>query len=327
MSQHFLLSSKARSLSLSQVMRLTDDQAYETFKSVRWAATEGKPTCPKCGGVEVYEFAARRIFKCKACGAQFSVTSGTIFAYRKMAHRDLLAAIAIFVNGAKGHSALQLSRDLNCQYKTAFVLAHKLREAIGAGDKGAKVSGEVEIDGMYTGGHIRPANYKKDRKDRRRADLQTGKRQVVIVARERHGKTVTFVSKSEAEGVRGLHDRIALGSTIHADEASHWDAFHARYETKRINHSHAYSHNGACTNQAESFFSRIRRAEIGVHHKIAGPYLAAYAAARWTGARITGASATANSTAWLCARRWCTRSRRFGRATGRGVGSDAISCS
>lgn len=45
------------------------------------------------------------------------------------AYRDYLLAIAIFVNGAKGHSALQLSRDLGCQYKTAFVLAHELREA------------------------------------------------------------------------------------------------------------------------------------------------------------------------------------------------------
>lgn len=88
---------------------------------------------------------------------------------------------------------------------------------------------------------------------------------------------MTFVTKSEADGVRGLHDRIALGSTIYADEASHWDAFHARYVTKRINHSEAYSHNGASTNQAESFFSRLRRAEIGIHHRIAGPYLASYA--------------------------------------------------
>lgn len=278
MSQHFLLSAKARSLSLAQVMRLTDAEAYETFKAIRWAKTDGKPFCAKCGGLVVYEYASRRIFKCVACKGQFSVTSGTIFASRKMAVRDLLAAIAIFVNGAKGHSALQLSRDLNVQYKTAFVLAHKLREAIGAADKGKKVSGEVEIDGMYTGGHVRPENYKKDRKDRRLAENQTGKRKVVIVARERGGKTLTFVAPTEADGVRGLHDRIALGSTIYADEASHWDAFHARYVTKRINHSVAYSHDGVSTNQAESFFSRLRRAEIGIHHKIAGPYLAAYAA-------------------------------------------------
>ncbi len=68
------------------------------------------------------------------------------------------------------------------------------------------------------------------------------------------------------------------GSIIHADEASHWDQLHARYLTKRINHSEAYSTPEACTNMAESFFSRIRRSEIGIHHHIAGPYLSAYAA-------------------------------------------------
>ena len=52
----------------------------------------------------------------------------------------------------------------------------------------------------------------------------------------------------------------------------------ASYETHRINHSEAYSSAEGCTNQAESFFSRLRRAEIGTHHHIAGPYLGAYAA-------------------------------------------------
>ncbi len=71
--------------------------------------------------------------------------------------------------------------------------------------------------------------------------------------------------------------RVAPGSVVHADEASHWDALHARFDTKRINHSLAYSDGIACTNQAESFFSRMRRAEICQHHHIAGPYLRFYA--------------------------------------------------
>ena len=75
------------------------------------------------------------------------MTSGTIFASRKMPIRDILAAIAIFVNGAKGHSALQLSRDLDCQYKTAFVLAHKIREALASEQEAiGEVGGSVEID-------------------------------------------------------------------------------------------------------------------------------------------------------------------------------------
>jgi len=85
--------------------------------------------------------------------------------------RDLLAAIAIFVNGAKGYSALQLSRDLDCQYKTAFVLAHKLREAMGASAKGRMLSGDVEIDGAYFGGYVKPRNVKSERVDRRLADF------------------------------------------------------------------------------------------------------------------------------------------------------------
>jgi transposase-like protein len=277
MSQHFLLMAKARSLSLAKVARLSDEEAYQTFKLIRWAATNGEPFCPKCGCVAVYTYQTRKLFKCKGCNHQFSVTSGTIFASRKLPIRDYLLAIAIFVNGAKGHSALQLSRDLDCQYKTAFVMAHKIREAMASEADGATVSGTVEVDGAYFGGHARPANNKANRRDRRLVQNQTGKRRVVVIMRERGGRTLPFVFKSEDASVVTIARTVQPGSTIHADEAAHWDALHARFLTKRINHSEAYSDGEACTNQAESFFSRLRRAEIGIHHHIAGPYLAAYA--------------------------------------------------
>ena len=64
---------------------------------------------------------------------------------------------------------------------------------------------------------------------------------------------------------------------VYADEASSWDALHARFEMKRINHSIAFVDEDCCTNQAESYFSRLRRAEIGQHHHIAGRYLGCYA--------------------------------------------------
>lgn len=152
-----------------------------------------------------------------------------------------------------------------------------MRESIGlARDEGA-LQGDVELDGAYFGGHVRPENRKEDRKDRRLAQNQTGKRQVVVVARERQGRTVTLVAKSEAAGVAFARKSIASGATVHADEASHWDQLAANFPIKRINHQIAYSLDGACTNQAESFFSRMRRSEIGVHHHIAGAYLQAYA--------------------------------------------------
>ena len=164
MAQHFLLSTKARTLSLAKVLRLSDQEAYDQFKAIRFADNGGEAFCPKCGSHDLYDLPRRKMWRCKGCPCQFSVTSGTIFASRKLSVRDILAAIAIFANGAKGMSALQLSRDLDVQYKTAFVMAHKLREAMAAEDKGAKVSGKVEIDGMYAGGYVKPANYKEHRR-------------------------------------------------------------------------------------------------------------------------------------------------------------------
>jgi len=69
-------------------------------------------------------------WRCKACRKDFSVTSGTLFAFHKMSLRAYLMAVAIFCNEVKGKSMLALSRDLGTQYKTAFVLAHKMREAM-----------------------------------------------------------------------------------------------------------------------------------------------------------------------------------------------------
>ncbi|HEX4738867.1 MAG TPA: IS1595 family transposase [Allosphingosinicella sp.] len=280
--QHFLLSAAARTLSLKAVFQMGEDKAYETFCQMRWAENDGEAICPRCGCVETYNITSRRRFKCVACHHQFSVTSGTIFASRKLSFTDLLAAIVIFVNGAKGVSALQVSRDLDCQYKTAFVLSHKLREAMAREDMGRKLDGVVETDGAYFGGYVKPANRKEDRVDRRFLANQSGKRQSVIVARERDGQSITFVGKKEADGVAMVRSNVAPGAVIHADEASHWDGLHGEYETHRINHSECYSDGLACTNQAESFFSRLRRMEVGTHHHIAGPYLAAYASeASW----------------------------------------------
>jgi transposase-like protein len=277
MAQHFLLSSKARTLSLAQVMRMSEEEAFNMFVALRYADNGGVPSCPKCGSVTVYRYATRRIFKCKDCQAQFSATSGTIFASRKLDVRDILAAIAIFANGAKGHSALQLSRDLDCQYRTAYVLAHKLRESMTDETANITLSGTVEIDGAYFGGHVKPANYKEDRRDRRLSENQTGKRRCVTVMRERGGRTVTFVGKSELEAVPAIMKRVAPGTVIHADEATSWDGLGDHYSMRRINHSVCYSDGQACTNGAESFFSRLRRAELGTHHSIRKGYLAAYA--------------------------------------------------
>jgi ATP-dependent protease ClpP protease subunit/transposase-like protein len=172
MSQHFLLSSAARSLTLAQVMRLSDGEAEEMFRRIRRAENHDQPVCPHCGSVTVYD--CRRPngaprWRCKGCKADFSVTSGTIFAFHKLPLRGYLAAIAIFCNEVKGKSALALSRDLGVQYKTSFVLQHKLREAMASEMKGVRLGGdgkEASIDGAYFGGYVKPANLRENRRDR-----------------------------------------------------------------------------------------------------------------------------------------------------------------
>src|SRR5277367_6181122 len=283
MAQHFLLSPAAKTLTLAQVFQMTELEAEAAFAKVRWPATNGEPVCPECGGLNAYD--CRRPsgaprFRCRACRGDFSIVSGTLFASHKLPLKGYLAAIAIFCNEVKGKAALALSRDLGTSYKTSFVLAHKLREAMAEEMKGRVVGGEgktVEVDGGYFGGYVKPANRKEDRRDRRFSENQSGKRKVVVVIRERGGNSIPAVFNTESQAAAFIRARVAKGRVVHAGEAASWDNLHERFEIKRINHQEAYSLDGACTNMAEEYFSRLRRAEIGIHHHIAGANLLRYA--------------------------------------------------
>jgi len=317
MPQHFLLSAKARTFSLRQIFTLSDDAAFDLFKESRWG--DGDPVCPTCGLIDKHYFIrTRKQWRCKGCGHTFSITSGTLFAHHKMPLKVYLAAIALFTNTAKGFSALQLSRELDVQYKTAFVLMHKLRESLVDGGTG-KLVREVEIDGAYVNGYVRPENEKADRKDLRLTENQNPNKRCIITFRERGeegaAKTKTFVVKSEnqADINKLAEDNIDDQATIHADDAKCYDALHAKFAMKRVNHQERYKgENGECTNQAESFFSRFRRMHKGQVHKMGNQHLAAYAnecayredTRRWaTGdifSDITGRCATKPTS-----RNWC----------------------
>jgi hypothetical protein len=84
-----------------------------------------------------------------------------------------------------------------------------------------------------------------------------------------------FLSGVGPTGI-GTKARVDQASTVHADESPAWNALHARFDTKRINHSVEYANDEACTNQAESFFARARRGEAGHYHHISGVYLSRY---------------------------------------------------
>ena len=122
------------------------------------------------------------------------------------------------------------------------------------------LSGIVEIDGGVVW-RPRPARKSSARSRPIGASTPTpksGKRRCVVVMRQRgEPDYVTAVVKHEAEAVPIIRRRVARGSIVHADEARAWDDLHASFEMKRINHRDAYSKDGACTNQAESYISSI----------------------------------------------------------------------
>src|SRR3954447_19552415 len=211
--QHFLLSAAARSLSPSRVVRMSDREAEEVFARLRWPETEGKPVCPRCSCQACYDCrrsANQPRWRCKACRSDFSITSGTLFAHHKLPLKHYLMAIAVFCNEVKGKSMLAFARDLDVQYKTAFVLAHKLREAMASSMSALRIGGEgrtAEIDGAYFGGHIGPENLAVERVDRRLAENQSGKRQAVVAMRERGGWMLAQVIPAEADAVVAIRQR------------------------------------------------------------------------------------------------------------------------
>src|SRR5436190_22039071 len=148
MAQHFLLTADACTMSLGDICTMSDRDVEDAFARLRWSQNNGQPYCPHCGSIKVYT--ARRKngslrFRCQGCRKDFSITSGTIFAWHKMPLRIYLLAIVIVCNEVKGKSMLALRRDLRVQYKTAFVLAHKISEATATEVAQIKVGGPGKV--------------------------------------------------------------------------------------------------------------------------------------------------------------------------------------
>ncbi len=268
---------------------MTEKQAETYFRKIRWAATNGKPVCPNCGSLEYYTIKDRKFWKCKDCEKQFSVTSGSLFASHKLPLKTYLLAIALFTNEAKGMSALKLSRDLSINYKTAFVLLHKFREALLETRDETPMDGVVEMDGAYVNGYVRPKNNINDRVDRRKSKNQNPNKRCIIVVRQRYDgtseyigskRTLTYVLYGEnPTDIKHIANKsIEKGTEIHTDESNAYDDLHAKYNMKRVNHSVEYhSEAGACSNQAESYFARFRRFQEGQIHKMGNLYILNYA--------------------------------------------------
>ncbi|RPE83717.1 ISXO2 transposase-like protein [Vespertiliibacter pulmonis] len=200
----------------------------------------------------------------------------------------------MFVNAVKGIPALQLSRDLGVQYKTAYVLAQKMRKALLVQRELKSLSGEIDMDGTYIHPAPRKANKKTDRIDYRLKENQSPDKRCVIVVREHYTETEkrennrhrgaksthVFVTYAETQSVvKKIADNlITRGSRINTDESNAYEILMPFYELCTVNHKDEYrSELDVTNNQAESYFSRFKRMYYGQVHKMSNRYLLNYA--------------------------------------------------
>lgn len=133
-------------------------KAFDHLESVIWA--DGK-SCPHCGGVDritkVKANPAKRIrvglWRCGDCKRQFTVKIGTVFEHMRLPLHKALQAVYLVTTSKKGMSAHQLHRTLEITYKSAWFLAHRIREALRSGDLApfGTDGTPVEVDETYIG--------------------------------------------------------------------------------------------------------------------------------------------------------------------------------
>lgn len=295
--EHWLKRPEARDLPLASILKKTEQEAFRMFYRARWG--RGKPSCPFCGVVDSYRLArrGRRVmgnrFKCSDadCAREFTVTTNTIFWQHKLTFRRMLLIVALAAHSVKGKAALQLSREVAITYKSAWVMLMKIREALMADQMDTVLQGIVEMDGAHFGQRVRLENRLEDRADGRLvANRPPHDEQTVMVVRQRPfdglpDKVFTTVTPGE----RVPYARNIVRRKVTRDAVVVTDEHHAFADLDDLNLSFQVPHRYAYalgpdlnTNLAESFFSRMRRGEQGIHHRVSGKYLELYAAmAAW----------------------------------------------
>jgi transposase-like protein len=277
--QPFSISTAARTFNPRDISRLTEEEAYAYFVEIRFKENDGKAQCPHCGCGACYEYNARRIYKCMNCEKQFSATTKTEWSGRKLSFRQILELIVEFALPAKGISAIQISKNLGISYRTAFYRLHDLRGAMQRSHEDTVFDTPVEIDGAEFGGYIRPKNLRIEPKDHGRFPYRSPKKQVVGVIREQrpNGRTRVVIGRTEHEAAKLMPQFIKPGTRIYADLGSAFNFMSHHYSMRRIKHSVEFWRPGISTNNAECFFSVLRRAERGTYHHIASRYFKGYA--------------------------------------------------
>jgi transposase-like protein len=255
-----------------------EEAAFARLESIVWA--NGR-FCPRCGGLDrITKVKGGRmgLWRCGPCKRQFTVTVGTVFERSHVKLHLWFQAAHLLASSKKGISAHQLHRTLGVTYKTAWFMAHRLREAMRELHPTEPLGGEgkvVEFDETYVGGK------EKNKHARKRHSMGGGiGKEPVFGLVERGGKVRTH----HLPTVTGKTLRPVLDAQIATDTRTMSDdggarVYHGRTTHASVNHSIGeYVRGDVHTNTIEGYFSILKRGFIGTYHHVSQQHLKRYLA-------------------------------------------------
>ena len=248
-----------------------DEIAEQWFVGVRWP--DGL-RCPHCGGMRPSRKGNHPTmpYHCPDCRKFFSAKTGTVMQSSKIGYRKWALAVYIMTTGVKGTSSMKLHRDIGVTQKTAWHMAHRIRETWAS--KNEPLAGTVEVDETYVGGRQRNRH-----KSKRIPGRGTAGKAVVVGAKDRDSSRVIAevipnTDMATLQGFIGKH--VAHKSWVFTDEhASYYGLPNVHHA--RIKHSVGeYVAGQIHTNGIESFWALLKRGYVGTYHHLSFKHLSRY---------------------------------------------------
>lgn len=189
----------------------TEDDCFKYLKKLRWP--DGF-ICPQCGHTEAYFMKKRKVFQCKNCRHQTSVTVNTIFHRTHVPLRKWFWAIYLVGSDKRGCSAKRLEKLITVHYATAWLMIHKIRRAMKDRDSHYKMSNFIEMDDSYFGGST------SGKRGRGAAN-----KSAVVVAVERRGSSAGYTAMEVVESMHSKHLKDFALRAIEENQMIHTDDY------------------------------------------------------------------------------------------------------
>ncbi len=260
----------------------SEEAAFAHLEKMIWA---GEPVCAHCGTTDritkVKANPAKRIrlglYRCGHCRSQFTVKVGTVFEHARMPLHKMLQAVYLMTSSKKGVSAHQLHRMLEVTYKTAWFLAHRIREAMRDGDLAPFGSGGgiVEVDETFIG-HLKGAEKKRAFHHKMKVlalvDRDSGRARTMVVDNVRAETLMPIVLANVAREARIMTDEHSGYRDVKLHFAGHGTTSHGRGQYVDLADRTIHS------NTVEGYFSIFKRGMKGVYQHCGEQHLHRYLA-------------------------------------------------